>query len=36
MFAPFNQNLSEYGFLMQNFWNNANQHVLRNTFGAMK
>jgi nicotinamidase-related amidase len=24
MFAPFVQNLPEYGFLVQNYWNNAN------------
>lgn len=23
MLAPFVQNLSEYGFVLQNFWNNA-------------
>ena len=36
MLAPFNQNLSEYGFVLQNFWNNANQHVVPDPFGMVK
>ncbi|HWN48591.1 MAG TPA: hypothetical protein VNO18_01940 [Xanthobacteraceae bacterium] len=28
MLAPFIQKLSEYGFVLQSFWNNANQHVV--------
>jgi nicotinamidase-related amidase len=36
MLAPFNQNLSEYGFVLQNFWNNANQHVVADPFGVVK
>jgi hypothetical protein len=35
-FAPFVQNLSEYGFVVQNFWNNANQHVVPDPFGNVK
>ena len=36
MLAPFNQNLSEYGFVLQNFWNNSNQHVVPDPFGMVK
>ena len=36
MLVPFNQNLSEYGFVLQNFWNNANQHVVSDPFGMVK
>lgn len=36
MLAPFNQNQSEYGFVLQNFWNNANQHVVPDPFGMVK
>ena len=36
MLAPFAQNLSEYGFVLQNFWNNANQHVVPDPFGMVK
>jgi nicotinamidase-related amidase len=36
MFAPFVENLPEYGFLVQNFWNNANQHVVADPFGMVK
>jgi nicotinamidase-related amidase len=36
MLAPFVQNLSEYGFVLQNFWNNANQHVVPDPFGTVK
>lgn len=36
MLAPFIQNLSEYGFVLQNFWNNANQHVVPDPFGIVK
>ena len=36
MLEPFVQNLSEYGFVLQNFWNNANQHVVADPFGMVK
>jgi hypothetical protein len=36
MLAPFIQNLSEYGFVLENFWNNANQHVVPDPFGMVK
>lgn len=36
MLEPFNQNLSEYGFVTQNFWNNAGQHVVPDPFGMVK
>lgn len=36
MLAPFISNLSEYGFVLQNFWNNANQHVVSDPFGIVK
>jgi nicotinamidase-related amidase len=36
MLAPFNQNLSEYGFVLQNFWNNAGQRVVADPFGVVK
>jgi hypothetical protein len=36
MFAPFVLNLSEYEFLMQSFWNNANQHTIPDPFGMVK
>jgi hypothetical protein len=36
MLAPFIQSLSEYGFVLKNFWNNANQHVVPNPFGMVK
>jgi nicotinamidase-related amidase len=36
MLAPFIQNLPEYGFVLQNFWNNANQHVVADPFGIVK
>lgn len=36
MLEPFNQNLSEYGFVTENFWNNANQHVVHDPFGMVK
>jgi nicotinamidase-related amidase len=36
MLAPFVQNLSEYGFVLQNFWNNANQHVVPDPFEMVK
>lgn len=32
MLAPFTQNLSEYGFVLQNFWNNAGQHTVPDPF----
>jgi nicotinamidase-related amidase len=36
MLAPFTNNLSEYGFVLQNFWNNANQHTVPDPFGMVK
>lgn len=36
MLAPFVQNLPEYGFVLQNFWNNANQHVVPDPFDMVK
>jgi nicotinamidase-related amidase len=36
MLEPFIQNLSEYGFVLQNFWNNANQHKVPDPFGMVK
>lgn len=36
MLEPFIQNLSEYGFVLQNFWNNANQHTVSDPFGMVK
>ena len=36
MLEPFIQNLSEYGFVLQNFWNNANQHTIPDPFGMVK
>ena len=36
MLATFSHNLSEYGFVLQNFWNNANQHVVPDPFGMVK
>ncbi|AMU04706.1 isochorismatase (plasmid) [Burkholderia cenocepacia] len=36
MLAPFVENLPEYGFVLQNFWNNANQHVVPDPFGLVK
>ncbi len=36
MLEPFNKNLPEYGFVVQNFWNNANGHVVTDPFGMVK
>ena len=36
MLTPFIQNLPEYGFVMQNFWNNVNQHNVLDPFGMVK
>lgn len=36
MLAPFIQNLPEYGFVLQNFWNNANQKIVKDPFGMVK
>lgn len=36
MFGPFTDQLPEYGFVIQNFWNNANQHVVPDPFGNVK
>ena len=32
MLEPFFQNLSEYGFVTQNFWNNVGGHVVPDPF----
>ena len=36
MFTLFVQNLPEYGFVVQNFWNSANQHVVPDPFGIVQ
>ncbi len=36
MLEPFVENLPEYGFVVQNFWNNANQKVVTDPFGLVK
>jgi hypothetical protein len=36
LLGPFNDELPEYGFVIQNFWNNANQHVVPDPFGTVK
>ena len=36
MLEPFIHNLSEYGFVLQNFWNNANQRIVPDPFGVVK
>ncbi len=36
MFGPFTNELREYGFVIQNFWNNANQHEVSDPFGTVK
>lgn len=35
MLEPFVENLPEYGFVVQNFWNNANQKVVEDPFGLV-
>lgn len=32
MLDPFKRNLSEYGFVLENFWNNAGGHVVPDPF----
>lgn len=36
MLDPFIQNLPEYGFVLQNFWNNVNGHTVPDPFGVVK
>ena len=36
MLEPFVENLPEYGFVVENFWNNANQKVVEDPFGLVK
>jgi hypothetical protein len=36
MLEPFIKNLPEYGFVLQNFWNNANQKVVKDPFDMVK
>lgn len=35
MLEPF-ENLPEYSFVVQNFWNNANQHIVNDPFGMIQ
>lgn len=36
MLAPFINGLPEYGWVLQNYWNNANQHTVTDPFGMVK
>lgn len=36
MFEPYTNNLPEYGFVVQGFWNNANQRTVPDPFGIVK
>ncbi|GAB3272342.1 isochorismate family cysteine hydrolase YcaC [Sinomonas notoginsengisoli] len=36
MFGPFTNELPEYGFIVQGFWNNANQRAVEDPFGTVK
>ncbi|MDA8061334.1 MAG: isochorismatase family protein [Actinomycetota bacterium] len=36
MLSPFTNQLPEYGWVVQNFWNNANQHAVPDPFGMVK
>ncbi|MBR8210644.1 isochorismatase family protein [Burkholderia cenocepacia] len=36
MLAPFIDNLPEYGFVLQNYWNNANLHTVPDPFSIVK
>jgi nicotinamidase-related amidase len=36
MFGPFTNELPESGFVIQNFWTNANQHLVSDPFGTVK
>lgn len=36
MLEPFKQNLSEYGFVLQNYWNNVGGHVVPDPFEMVK
>jgi nicotinamidase-related amidase len=36
MLEPFSKNLSEYGFVLQNFWNNMGGHVVPDPFDVVK
>ena len=36
MLEPFIHNLPEYGFVLQNFWNNANGHVVADPFDMVR
>ncbi len=35
MLEPFFQNLPEYGYLAQNFWNNVGGHTVADPFGTV-
>lgn len=36
MLDPFKQNLSEYGYVLENFWNNVGGHVVPDPFGVVR
>ena len=36
MFTPFTSYMSEYGYVINNYWNNANQHSVEDPFGTVK
>lgn len=36
MFEPFTNNLPEYGFIVQGFWNNAGQRIVADPFGKVR
>ena len=36
MLEPFKQNLPEYGFLIQSFWDNVGGHAVPDPFGLVK
>ena len=36
MFEPFTNQLPEYGWVVNNFWNNANQRAVPDPFGTVK
>lgn len=36
MLKPFIDGLPEYGWILQNYWNNANQHTVPDPFGVVK
>ncbi|WP_288530866.1 isochorismatase family protein [uncultured Secundilactobacillus sp.] len=36
MLKPFRDHLSEYGYVIENYWNNANGHTVEDPFGQVK